>query len=100
LQRHIESLDASMQRLQARIAPSTLNDWGQGGIHREWEGPYALDEFKKQPLTIETLINMIREADAHIAGIERDFATVKARIDSVEHGELLRENIKPYLKKE
>jgi hypothetical protein len=100
LQRHIDSLDASMQRLFARLVPAD-SDWNQfrGQIDRKWEGPYANPETRNPPLSVERLIQMIREADAHIEGIERDFATVRARVDSVEHGELLRENMKPYLKK-
>jgi hypothetical protein len=43
---------------------------------------------------------MVREADAHIEAIERDFLAVRSKIASLEKGGLLSEEIKPYLKPE
>lgn len=69
LQRHIESLDRSMQRLYVRIVPAD-DGWNQfqGQIERRWEGEYAKPELKNRPVTIETLINMVRKLTPILKG--------------------------------
>lgn len=77
LQRHIDSLDRSMQLLAARFPLPEGCEIGY--IYRPWQSPYQTGI---QPATLEVIRNAIREVDAHIEAIERDFGLVKRGLEA------------------
>src|SRR5215510_13428203 len=95
LSRHIESLDKSVQEFRNRIIPFDEDAVVFRGVRREWTWAKADD-----PPSIEMVLHKIREADAHIEAIERDFASVRTKIEDLERLDLLSEEIRPYLKPE
>jgi hypothetical protein len=92
LQRHIDSLDQSMQKLASRLVPY-YDEWRP--ISRHWAYPGGVDV---QVASIETIFKIAREADAHIEAIERDFAYVRTRIEDLERNDMLADEIRLYLK--
>lgn len=94
LQRHIQSLDQSMLKLADRILPFDDEPKKSLGL------PPRMDPLliPAGDPSIELLISTIRRADAHIEAIERDFASVRSKIENLEENNVLRDELLPYLK--
>lgn len=96
LRRHVEALDISMRRLADRLVP--VED------EERTLTPIRLREPAHRPTALaspeETLAGMLREIDAHVEAIERDFRSVRVKIEDIERRDLLSDEIKPYLKPE
>jgi prefoldin subunit 5 len=97
LQRHIDSLDQSMQRLAGRLVPYDDEANRLKPIHRPWVSRIVGLEDEHSP-SLETVFEFVREADAHIEAMERDFAYVRSRIEDLERNDMLTDEIRPYLK--
>jgi len=90
----IDSLDKSMQKLAGRLVPYDDEDKRVRAIFRPWECAGLNDRIA----SIETILKIVREADAHVEAIERDFAYVRTKIEDLERNDMLADEIRPYLK--
>jgi prefoldin subunit 5 len=94
--RHIDSLDQSMQRLAGRLVPYSDEAERLQPISRPWQ----FRGLTQQVPSFETVFQILREADAHVEAMERDFRSVRTKIEGLERNDMLADEIRPYLKPE
>lgn len=93
--RYMDSLGNSMSRLSARLVPyadeeEILQKFGSG-----WKIPTFP---RSGELTLEQIFSVLKSAANRIDGMERDFNSVRAKIDALESGGMLKDEIKRWVK--
>lgn len=91
--RSIDLLDKGMRMLANRLIPFDDRDDFWGFVYRKWQFREESD-----PITLEATFEMVREIDAHLDAMDRDFNYVRNVIEDLDRHAALSDEIKPYLR--